>query len=180
MNPQLQQALQLRDIHLPAMPSAWPPAPGWWMLAALMLALLAWIGYAALRRQRIRQARRRILDEIARLEAQLAPGNAATVLSGLSVLLRRLALLRYPQDNVAGLTGLAWLRFLDASSASTGFCEGPGRVLATGPYQRDLPEDFDATGLLTLVRQWVERNTGKPDARKHPALQTLHPTEVAP
>jgi hypothetical protein len=178
MSPQIQPALQLRDIHLPAMPSVWPPAPGWWMLAALLLALLAWVGIVALRRHRIRQARQRILDEIARLEAQLVPGNTTTVLSGLSVLLRRHALLRYPHDNVAGLTGVAWLRFLDVSSASTGFSEGPGRVLVTGPYQRDLPQDFDATGLLILVRQWVDRNSGRPQAR--PARQTLRATEITP
>ena len=38
MNPQL----QLRDIHLPAEPSWWPPAPGWWLLAILLMARVWW------------------------------------------------------------------------------------------------------------------------------------------
>ncbi|MDD9890866.1 MAG: DUF4381 domain-containing protein, partial [Gammaproteobacteria bacterium] len=28
---------QLADIHLPGEISYWPPAPGWWVLAALLL-----------------------------------------------------------------------------------------------------------------------------------------------
>ena len=33
----------LKDIHLPGAVSAWPPAPGWWILTFLLLALVTWI-----------------------------------------------------------------------------------------------------------------------------------------
>ncbi|MEN6540794.1 MAG: DUF4381 family protein, partial [Mizugakiibacter sp.] len=38
----------LRDIHLPVV-GGWPPAPGWWLCAALLLALFA-LGARWLRR----------------------------------------------------------------------------------------------------------------------------------
>ncbi|HEX6832517.1 MAG TPA: DUF4381 family protein, partial [Rudaea sp.] len=36
---------ELRDIHVPAPPSWWPPAPGWWLLAAIIIALLAFVAF---------------------------------------------------------------------------------------------------------------------------------------
>ncbi|HET9483332.1 MAG TPA: DUF4381 domain-containing protein, partial [Xanthomonadales bacterium] len=43
---------QLRDIHLPAEPSWWPPAPGWWLLAILVIAALVFLVRFAWRKRR--------------------------------------------------------------------------------------------------------------------------------
>jgi hypothetical protein len=160
MNANPQQLLQLRDIHLPGAPAFWPPAPGWWLVVAVLLALLAWLTVAALRRYRIRRQRQRVLAALASLEQKLASERTPDALAQISVLLRRLALMRFPRQEVAALTGRAWLRFLDASGGNGRFADGPGRVLATGPYQRSLPSDLDAAVFVALVREWVDRNVG--------------------
>lgn len=160
MNPNLQQALRLRDIHLPGAPAFWPPAPGWWLVTATLVALLAWMAVAALRRYRIRRQRQRVLSALASLERQLASERTPDALAHMSVLLRRLALMRFPRQRVAALTGNAWLRFLDESGGNGQFAHGPGRVLATAPYQRSLPSDLDAARLVALLREWVARNAG--------------------
>ena len=57
MNPELLG--NLRDIHEPLPPPFWPPAPGWWILAFLVMALiavaiwLAWRRYRAIERARV-------------------------------------------------------------------------------------------------------------------------------
>ena len=51
MNPDLLS--QLRDIHAAAPVSWWPPAPGWWVLALLVLVLLVWAGRRMLARFRV-------------------------------------------------------------------------------------------------------------------------------
>jgi len=148
---------QLRDIHLPAPVSWWPPAPGWWLLLALLLTLLLF-GYWLLRRRRQNAWRREALAQL----QQLRGSNEATTAAQLSVLLRRVAISRYPQAEVASLTGEAWLAFLDKTlGEGSPFQSGPGRALLTGPYAATV--DLDAPALLTLVERWIKRVKG--DAR---------------
>jgi Domain of unknown function (DUF4381) len=160
VNPNPQQVLQLRDIHLPGEPAFWPPAPGWWFVAAVIIALLGWMAVIAFRRYRIHRQRQRVFAVLASLEHELASERSPDALARMSLLLRRLALTRFPRERVAALTGSAWLRFLDESGGNGRFAEGPGRVLSTGPYQRSLPGDLDASGLVALIREWVTRNGG--------------------
>ena len=159
MNPDPQPVLALRDIHLPPAPPFWPLAPGWWIVAALVLAAITWGGIRLWKRAHLRSQRRRVIDALGQLERGLATERSAEALARISLLLRRLALARFPRERVAGLSGDAWLRFLDESGGDGRFAEGPGRVLADGPYRRTLPGDLDPAGLAALVRDWVDRNT---------------------
>ncbi len=159
MNPTTQPALQLRDIHLPAEPGFWPPAPGWWILAALLLVLLVWVAWVATRRYRLHRQRQRILAMLGELEQETGDKATPEKIAQISILLRRLALMRYSRQRVAPLTGKDWLNFLDESGGQGRFSQGPGQVLATGPYQPALPADLDVQALGTLVRHWVKKNT---------------------
>ena len=69
--------------------------------------------------------------------------------------------MRFPRQRSASLTGQDWLRFLDSSGGDGQFSEGPGRVLAQGPYVRELSDDVDSRTLTSLVRHWIRRNTGR-------------------
>jgi len=160
MNPDNPSALQLRDIHLPAEPGWWPPAPGWWVLAVLLLVLMVWLTRFALRRYRLHRQRQQLLAMLDALTGQ--PDNATPkTITELSILLRRLALMRFPRQQVAALTGSEWLSFLDRSGGDGGFSHGPGQVLATGPYQPALPADVDLTALSALLHEWIKKNTGR-------------------
>jgi hypothetical protein len=154
----LEQALGLRDIHPPAEPPLWPPAPGWWVLLVLLVAGLAAAGTRVWLAHRARARRRRILAELEGISHQVqGPALAAEV----SALLKRVALTRFPRGEVAPLTGQAWLDFLDRHGGAGRFTSGPGRVLAEGPYARalDLDVDLGARALLDLAGDWVRRNT---------------------
>lgn len=141
--------LPLRDIHLPDPVGWWPPAPLWWLLAALLAAAVA-IGLWHYRRGRTRRA---ALRELAALRAQFAGHqDAACLLRDLSALMRRVALAHHPRAAVAGLCGDAWLDFLDRSGPG-GFRHGPGRALADGPYRRAAA--VDAAALLGACERWV-------------------------
>lgn len=150
------EQLDLRDIHLPEQPGFWPPAPGWWLLAVVLLAALIAAGWSGWRAWRRRRRRRMLLAELERLrvESDRGPALAAAV----SALLKRVALSRYPRVEVAPLSGEAWLTFLDRTGGDGRFVAGPGQVLADAPYAPDVAA-VDASGLLTAAREWMLRNS---------------------
>lgn len=150
----LAQQLDLRDIHVPGAPSAWPPAPGWWLLAALGLVALLLIGQRGWHHLRRARRRRHILAELDNLRGESC---GPALITGVSTLLKRVALSRFPRLDVAALTGADWLAFLDRTGGAGAFQHGAGRVLADGPYH-PAPR-CDAEALLTLARSWLRKNT---------------------
>jgi HAMP domain-containing protein len=148
-------SLELRDIHLPAEPGLWPPAPGWWLLLVVLLAALAFLGRQGWRMQRRRRRRQRVLAELDRLEAAEMRGPA--LVAAVSALLKRVALSRYPRAEVAALSGDAWLAFLDRSGGEGRFATGAGRALAEGAYAPETT-GLDAHALLSVARDWLRRN----------------------
>ena len=145
----------LRDIHLPEPVSWWPPAPGWWLLVALSLVVVA--GLLWLWRYRRRQTPRRVaLAELTRLRADFQrDGDGAAIAAGISTLLRRLALAHFPRTQVAGLVGDAWLQFLDRSGGDNQFSAGPGRALIRASYRPT--EAFEIEALLNVAEAWIKR-----------------------
>ena len=159
MNPTAVASLDLRDIHAAPPPAFWPPAPGWWVLAAVLLALLTVLTVWGYRRYRAYRRKRQIMHEIDQITDSYISKNNALFVTEISTLLRRVALQRYDRAEVAPLTGAAWLRFLDGTGGEGGFEKGVGRILEAGPYQPCTGE-VSADELLALARQWVSRNLG--------------------
>jgi hypothetical protein len=156
MSPAAGPLLELREIHAAPPPGLWPPAPGWWVLAILLGVLLA-LGILWLRRRyQARRFRHEVMLELEQITDRYK-NNYAGLVGEAGIWLRRVALLRYPQEEVASLTGSAWLEFLDATGGDGEFRNGAGQVLETGPYrQRVQGEAVDA--LLALARRWGKKN----------------------
>ena len=146
--------LDLRDIHLPADPAFWPPAPGWWLAGGLNLFVLVLVMIRGLKAWHRYRRRRLALD---RLQALSTLDAGPELAAGISELLKRVALGGFSRREVAGLSGRAWLGFLDRTGGAGRFAEGPGRVLADGPYLA--AAEFDAAALRELAKEWIRRNT---------------------
>jgi len=147
----------LRDYHLPEAVGWWPPAPGWWLLTLLVLLAVLWLSLLLRRRWRRNAATRAARRELEQLRRRLTEdGDSGRFLRELALLLRRFALTRFPRAEVAGLTGRAWLEFLERHSRDGGFLQGVGQVLLTGPYQA-APE-YDASALALLAEGWIRHN----------------------
>ncbi|QFY44079.1 DUF4381 domain-containing protein [Candidatus Methylospira mobilis] len=147
-----QDDLPLRDIHLPPPPGFWPPAPGWWIVLALIL-VMALLSFWLWRR------RRRLVPRKAALKSlDVLQGSDLTQkqqLQELAILMRRACLTAYPRATVAGLTGVAWLDFMDKQYGSTHFNTAIGRLLVEAAYRPDEPGELDA--LFALCRVWLQK-----------------------
>ena len=154
MNPTA--TLDLRDIHAAAPPAFWPPAPGWWVLAALLIAILVLTTVWCFRRYRLYRLKIQIMDEIETL-SDCSTENTEEFTARLSMLLRRIALRQYPRKRVASLTGSVWLRFLDETGGDGDFEHGIGRILEVGPY-RPQTSAQPREALLALARRWAKHN----------------------
>jgi hypothetical protein len=156
MNQTAGPVLGLRDIHAAPLPGLWPPAPGWWVLA-ILLAILLVSGTLWLRRRYLaRRFRRQALLELEHITDRYK-NNYDRLVAETGIWLRRVALQRYPQEEVASLSGSAWLEFLDATGGDGEFRHGAGQVLETGPYRQRV-QDVAVDSLLALARSWGLKN----------------------
>ena len=153
MNPQDPLA-GLKPLREPVPIDWWPPAPGWWLLAIALTGITVFATRYLLGTWRQRQLRRSILGELDNIDAR-SPAEVATYVS---TLLRRVALMRFERDEVASLSGDAWLSFLDRTGGNGAFSSGVGNVLATAPYAAHAIDAADSEALLSLARQWIRQN----------------------
>lgn len=152
------ESLPLKDIHLPDAIDWWPPAPGWWLMA-LLLIVLAWLArhfYKRLTRKSAVKSAKAALNQLRK-----QPIEPRQTLTELSALLRRTAISTGKRHEIAGLTGQAWLAYLDQSLPDAPFSQGVGRCLADAHYRPVPLGDIDFDALFALCERWLTQQ-GKP------------------
>ena len=153
-----ENALPLRDLHLPDVIGWWPLAPGWWVVLTIAVAVLVYLAWRVYKRWQFHAPRRYALRELARFEAEyLEHRNPVVLGKQLSELLRRGMLAYAPREEVAGLTGEAWLAWLDEGMPLPYFHTEGGKSLLNLPY-RDPEGDFsdvDVNALVAAVRMRI-------------------------
>ncbi|WP_439102421.1 DUF4381 domain-containing protein [Congregibacter sp.] len=141
----------LEPLREPEAVSWWPPAPGWWVLALLALALIV---YGLVRLWRFHQRAaplRAARQEFLVLEK--TPLSDAERAAALGVLQRRLAISVAGRKACAGLTGQAWADFLNSLAKGT----EPyfDATLADIAY-RPRVSSQDCEGAQQATRRWLQ------------------------
>ena len=151
---------RLADIHLPMAVSYWPPAPGWWLLALLLLVA----GFLLTRRyiryitqQRICQ---HALAELDRCYQEFAgsqdadPGEyTLRYVNAFNSVMRRVALVHFPQSKVASLGGSDWVDFIREKGDSSQLNEDLATALSYGRFQAKVEVDVNA--MNSLGQAWI-------------------------
>ena len=145
------QLAQLKDIHLPQPVPILPLASGWYMLAILLLVVLCLLGFGLFR---YRQHKYKI-NNIYQLLSDIEHKEIANMklIPEVSILLKRVARMKFPQEKPHILFGDAWLMFLDKTGKTDQFTKGVGRYLAN-VYQQQHVTNVDE--FFALIRQWLK------------------------
>ena len=151
---------QLADIHLPQAVSLWPPAPGWWILALLLIVTAWFLTRRFLRKWRRRQICRYALAELNSCYEHYAgaPADAPqkarlSYINNVNSVLRRVALEHFPQADVAGLGGRAWVDFIREKGDSSHLNDEIAAALSYGRFQTECDVDVDAVNQLGAA--WI-------------------------
>ncbi|MDR1694685.1 MAG: DUF4381 domain-containing protein [Lactobacillaceae bacterium] len=143
---------ELRDIHLPNGVSIFPPAYGWWMILALIIALIIINGiFGSLRKK---SKKRYALN----LLSQINANNIVPAAVEISEILRRICVYKYPSANA--LFGKDWLTFLNNNSTQK-LSGKPADLLINAPYiktESTLYGEHDVKNLISYAQNWIGEN----------------------
>lgn len=144
---------QLRDIHTAPDVPWWPPAPGWWVVVAILMFVLFMLGRRLLHQWRERRRRQGWLNyldtTVTDIDVKQAPQD---YLSTINKVFKAVAIRAFPDEHCAGLEGSAWTDFL---AGKLGAAHPELQVLADGPYQ-PAPE-FDPEAVTLAARHWIRK-----------------------
>lgn len=155
MSPLMQQ---LHDIEGLDPISFWPLAAGWWILIACGILLLGGVIWLLKRWwDYFRSWKQDTFKKLDSLERNLSPSSSAETVAYLSEYLRRIAVRRFPRKECAGLTGDAWLTWLQAHDPKQFDWTQKGKLLVEIPYaptHEELPVE-QVKELIQAIRYWV-------------------------
>jgi len=123
-----------------------PQTVGWLVLAIALIVVLGLLIWRIAARRRADSYRRIALARLAGV------GNDPVAIAEI---LRRTALVAFPREKVASLSGRDWLDFLDRTGGGSEFLETAGKALAEAPYR---PDPAPSDRLAAMAERWVRRH----------------------
>jgi len=155
---------QLRPMHLPELPSAWPLAPGWWLLATAVLVSIYFIWRWLQKRKKI-NARKRYRQQSLKIlhSLQLRQTSNFEAIAELNQLLKRCAIQAYGRSQVSALSGQRWLSFLQQQAEELNL--QAAHLLTEGPYlPAEQLQSIDLQPLYLMTEDWIQNHRSQ-DAR---------------
>jgi hypothetical protein len=154
---------QLRDIHLPQEAiSNLPLAPGWWMLALLTVAALTSVVVWLRRKKQRNQYRSTAMALLQHIETEQLDDQS--FIQQLNTLLKRTAMVAYPQQKAGQLHGHQWLDYLQESNPKHTLSDELKDYWANASYAR--PQREGNKGNLELqvqacqfAKSWIQSHS---------------------
>ena len=144
---------QLHDIHVPKAIGFWPLPMGWYAVFGLLLMIFVGILVGGWRWYHRGKVKREALRLLLAYEKTYRKNKDAHITSAaINELLKRVALVYFPRNQVASLQGKNWLIFLNETSKKLDFFSEETSLLLC-PYQKNPIQDLQP--LFQLAREWI-------------------------
>ena len=148
---------QLADIHLPAEVSFWPPAIGWWILALLLLIAGSFATKKLYEKVEQRKACQYALAELEgclkRLDESTDQEKLLRYVNDVNTVLRRVALVKFPESNPGSLIGETWIAFIRRTGKSSQLDEQLSAALSHGRFRKQV--EVDSQALNQMAHSWI-------------------------
>lgn len=147
---------------MPPAQGFWPIAPGWYLIACLLVAGTIFLISKNRQKRKANQYRRDALEQLSVLHTRLDQGEAENALRALPVLLKATALYAYKRDTIASLYGDGWIDFLNGTLPLPHFDKDDGKLLTQASY--GTPEEIliigkeQSTQLIDHIKYWVQHH----------------------
>lgn len=152
----------LHPIVLPPAQGIWPVAPGWYMIAFLLLAAAIFFVLRFIQKRKANQYRQDALAQLAVLQNTLDQGEAENALRALPVLIKATALYAYSRKTIASLYGDSWIDFLNGTLSAPHFNKEDGVLLAQISYGTPnailAVSKQQSSQLVDHVKYWIQHH----------------------
>ena len=144
--------LELRDIHLPADPSIWPLAIGWWILI-VVIGIMAYFLYKKWSKlKKLKQVSQLMQIQLQSIKDDFKQHQDKHLLAvDVSDLLKRFVRHVLKDSNATSLTGDEWINYLNSRVSSDVFTQYKTE-LTQAQYMKDI--EFDVPRLLATVKNY--------------------------
>lgn len=171
-NPQQAQlSEQLRDIHLPDGVSWWPLAIGWWVVLAIMIAVIVLLITKAILQQRRKRFARYALTEL----EDIKHNDDKDWLIQTHQIMRRASLCYFPKSQVASMDTKHWVILLYQTGSDI-WTQQSLQLLEEGVYRNpDTIDDEHKEQFLYQASLWLNN---LPNLKQLPAFTQSFATET--
>ncbi|QEO58058.1 DUF4381 domain-containing protein [Francisella marina] len=148
---------QLKDIYLPARVFQWwPLAYGWWLLLGLIvLTFIIFLIILHFRKKR-NSYKDSIVNDFRMTIEETQQNKPKEALQNISVYLKRVALQKFPNQEIKTLHGEQWLEFLDSKMKKQNFKNTKANMLVNSYRAIELDRQT-LNEILTVAEQWLRR-----------------------
>lgn len=158
VDPRQMLLAQLKDVQAPASVDWWPPAPGWWILGALLITVFAGAAFFVVKRQRQARYRKLALQALENINS-----SEESAAKDSMQLLKRVFFTAYPKHrpHVAGIYGPDFLSLLEALTPKATLSPDAKKTIDSLMYSR--PKAAAANSALidelkSFAHTWIQRH----------------------